>query len=80
MTSIETKLNEALDTIKFYERINTELKTEIHRLRLRDAQTQLEERISKLPEAAQERLRKIFPSTDIAGLKYAVKVEQRGAQ
>lgn len=76
MKSVETQLNEALDEVAFYKRINGELRTEIHRLRLRDAQTQLEERIAALPTDAKERLRAAFPGTDVGGLKQAVRVEK----
>ena len=75
--SLEVRLNSALDEIAFYKRVNGELRTEIHRLRLRDAQVNLEERITNLPEDAKQRLRVAFPGTDIGGLKQAVKAEQR---
>jgi hypothetical protein len=77
MKSCEVLLNEALDEVAFYKRISAELRAEIHRLRLRDAQTELEERIAALPTESQERLRKAFPGTFIGGLKQAVKTEQR---
>jgi CHASE3 domain sensor protein len=79
MVSLEMQLNEERETVKCFERINSELKTEIHRLRLLIAQTELEERIQKLPQAAQERLRTAFPGTNIGGLKQAVNIEKRKA-
>jgi hypothetical protein len=77
MKSLEMQLNEERENVKCFERINSELKTEIHRLRLLMAQTELEERIQKLPTEGKERLRKAFPGTDIGGLKEAVNVETR---
>ena len=77
MTSIETKVHELADDNEALTRIITQLKVEIHRLRLRDAQTQLEERIAALPTASQERLRTAFPGTDLGGLKQAVTTERK---
>lgn len=70
MKSVETQLNEALEQ-------NTILKRVIHQQHLLRAQVELEERIAALPTDAKERLRKAFPGTDLAGLKQAIKVEQR---
>jgi len=80
MESLESKYNRALDDIAFWKRIVSELKVETHRLRLLIAQTEVEERIQKLQPAAADRLRKIFNSTDVGGLRAAVKVEGRKTQ
>jgi hypothetical protein len=77
MTSIETKYNQLIDENAALLRIIASLKTEVRRLRLREAQVELEERIKDLPFEARERLRKAFPDIDVGGLKQAVKCEQR---
>lgn len=75
--SIEAQLNEALETIKSYERIISQLKNALRQERLLKAQVALEERIKDLPTDAKERLRKAFPTTDLNGLKQAVGIEKK---
>ena len=77
---MEAKLNQALETINFYERQIVSLREELLNYRLLDAQVKLEQRIAALPASAQERLRKAFPGTDLGGLKQAVNIEKRGTQ
>jgi hypothetical protein len=76
--SIEAKLNQALETISFYERQITSLREALCQYRLLDAQAELEKRIASLPTDAKERLRTAFPGVDLAGLKTAIKIEHRG--
>lgn len=80
MMSVEAKLNQALETINFYERVITSLRNQVHEARLFKAQVELEERIAKLPTDAKERLRQAFPGVALDGLRQAVNVEKRGAR
>jgi hypothetical protein len=80
MLSIEAQLNQALETIKFYERQITTLKEALCQRRLLEAQVELETRIASLPTDAKERLRTAFPNTDLGGLKQAINIERRGDQ
>lgn len=80
MQSVEAKYNQALETLNFYERVITTLRSELTQLRTFKAQVELEERIALLPTDAKERLRQAFPGTDLGGLRQAVRVEQRGVK
>lgn len=76
MQSLEVQLNQALAKIEFYESLVVSLRSQIHQDHLKQAQVELEERIVKLPPDAKERLRKAFPSTDLGGLRQAIKAER----
>jgi hypothetical protein len=80
MTSIEGKLNQALDNVAYLERQNAGLRRALRQERVFKAQVELEERIAALPTDAKERLRKAFPDTNLGGLKEAINCEKRGAK
>ena len=80
MTSVEIKLNEALDTINFCERQITSLRGALHQERVAHAATRrawtLKE--SGLPQSSIDRLHVAFAkSTDNAGLREAINVEKK---
>lgn len=80
MMSVEAKLNQALETINFYERLITSLRNQLNHERLLNAQVELEAKIAALPTDAKERLRTAFPGVVLDGLKQAVNIEKRGAK
>jgi hypothetical protein len=88
MKSLETQIAEERENVRFFERINSELRTEIHRinselrteihrLRLLFAQLKVEERIKDLPPEGKARLRAAFPGDYVCGINEAVNCEKR---
>ena len=83
MTSVETKLNEALERVRSLEQENQVLKITIrtNKIVAAHAARQLLLKESKLPVESVSRLNRAFQtSTDNAGLKEAISTEKRYTQ
>lgn len=81
--SIEAKLNQALETINFYERLIVSLRTAVTEAHIKTATAERRHilYLSGLSQASVDRLHVAFAnSTDNAGLKEAINCEKRGAK